>query len=132
MDSALLLALAVRAIGAERVLAVTADSASLASGELETCRRLAKELGAPLRVLETRELERPDYVANAGDRCYHCKSELFDCIEGIKDEEGIVAVAYGVSTASSAVNGCGQRNPGDPQARPIPAAGSATSPPRRL
>jgi pyridinium-3,5-biscarboxylic acid mononucleotide sulfurtransferase len=80
VDSTLLLALALEALGPQRVLAVTASSESLPASELAACRSLAEQLGARHEVLRTRELARPGYVANAGDRCYHCKSELFESL----------------------------------------------------
>lgn len=80
VDSTLLLALALEALGPERVVAVTAASESLPQSELEACRELATLLGARHEILRTKELARPGYVANAGDRCYHCKSELFESL----------------------------------------------------
>ena len=61
----------------DRVVAVTADSPSLPRAELAEARAVAAEIGARHVVLPTHELERPDYRKNAGDRCYHCKKELF-------------------------------------------------------
>jgi uncharacterized protein len=94
VDSTLLLALAVEAVGAERVLAVTAHSASLATDELTQCRQLARDLGVELRLLATRELELEGYRQNASDRCYHCKTELFERIDADLGDD-VVAVAYG-------------------------------------
>lgn len=97
VDSTLLLALAREALG-ERVLAVTADSPSLARAEREACRRQAAALGVPLRFLATREHERAAYRANAGDRCYHCKSELFETLaREVLGRDGVAAVAYGAT-----------------------------------
>lgn len=107
VDSTLLLALAKEALGSDRVLAVTARSASLAEAELEACVVLARELSVDLELLETREMERPDYRANAGDRCFHCKDELFVRIEEIAALRGVEAVAYG-ATADDA----GDHRPG--------------------
>lgn len=98
VDSSLLLALACEALGPERVLAVTARSESLASDELAACRRVADALGVRLLLLATRELERAGYRENGPDRCYHCKSELFDRIDHeVLEAEGITAVAYGAT-----------------------------------
>ena len=81
VDSAALLHACARVLGA-RVLAVTADSPSLPRAELEDAVRLAGSMGTRHLVLETAErLSRPDYRRNAGDRCFHCKSELFDVID---------------------------------------------------
>lgn len=98
VDSSLLLALAREALGAGRVLAVTAHSESLAGDELTACRRIAAGLGVRLLLLVTRELERDGYRQNGPDRCYHCKSELFDRIdEEVLAREGVRAVAYGAT-----------------------------------
>ncbi|MGE0711635.1 MAG: ATP-dependent sacrificial sulfur transferase LarE [Planctomycetota bacterium] len=97
VDSSLLLALAVGALGRARVLAVTAVSPSLAGDELAACQALAAELGVEHRLLETRELERQGYRDNAGDRCYHCKSELFERVEELAGVERLDAVAYGAT-----------------------------------
>jgi pyridinium-3,5-biscarboxylic acid mononucleotide sulfurtransferase len=77
VDSAYLLYAAVEALGAGRVVAATGVSASLAQRELEEARALAARLGVDHRLVETREIDSPGYVANAPDRCYFCKSELF-------------------------------------------------------
>lgn len=65
----------------DRAVAVTAVSASLAAGEREAAVRIAGEIGIRHLVLETAEFENPEYVANAGNRCYFCKSELYSQIE---------------------------------------------------
>lgn len=101
-DSALVLAAAVRALGAVNVLAVTAVSESLASGELER----AAELAATLRVLHltprTRELDRAGYRANGPDRCYFCKSEVLDSIRRIAADSGFRHVATGTNADDAA------------------------------
>lgn len=91
-DSAFLLAAAVRALGTERVLAVTAQSPSLPAAELEPARRFAQRLGVDHRVVATHEMERAGYRANAGDRCYFCKSELTEVATPIAAERGWVLV----------------------------------------
>jgi uncharacterized protein len=115
VDSTLLLALAKEALGSERVLAVTARSASLAEAELEACHSLARELGVDLELLETRELERPDYRANSGDRCFHCKDELFLGIEAIATTRGVEAVAYGATADDVGDHRPGMRAAGEHQ-----------------
>jgi pyridinium-3,5-biscarboxylic acid mononucleotide sulfurtransferase len=77
VDSAFLLKVAFDVLG-DRVLALTARSASLMGVELEAATALAKAIGARHEVIETRELDRAGYVANAISRCYFCKTELFD------------------------------------------------------
>lgn len=76
VDSAALLHACVAALG-DRVVAVTADSPSLPRSELRDARRLAASIGARHVELQTDELARAGYRENAGDRCYHCKKELF-------------------------------------------------------
>ena len=95
VDSAVLLALAVEALGRERVLAVTGRSPSLPSYELEDALAVARALGARHEVVGTRELERAGYRANAGDRCYHCRRELFQALRSLAGSRGIEAIAYG-------------------------------------
>jgi uncharacterized protein len=81
VDSAVLLHASVRALGRERVVAVTARSPSLPAAELREAERVAAEIGAEHLVVATAELAREGYRANAPDRCYHCKAELFDVID---------------------------------------------------
>ena len=82
VDSAFLAAAAHRVLG-DRALAVTAVSASYAEGELENAQALAEGIGIDLEVVYTEELENPDYVRNAPDRCYHCKTALADKLEEV-------------------------------------------------
>src|ERR1700723_2335021 len=64
-----------------RMLAVIADSPSLPRKELAAAVAFAEAHAIPLRILETHELERPDYVRNDSQRCFHCKDELFIAME---------------------------------------------------
>ena len=77
-DSAFLLAAAVRALGADRVLAATAVSASLPQAERGPAAAFAADLGVDTWAPTTQEMDRAGYRANAGDRCYFCKTELFE------------------------------------------------------
>ena len=77
VDSSLVAALAARALG-ERALAVTAVSPALATGELDGARDVAHAIGISHETITTAELAREGYRANGRDRCYHCKSELYD------------------------------------------------------
>lgn len=95
VDSAALLYLAREALGPDNVLAVTGRSESLADQDAADSERVAMALGCPHRFVETCEMDRPEYRANAGDRCYHCRSELFDVLRGVADREGYDALAYG-------------------------------------
>lgn len=81
VDSAFLLAVAVEVLG-EKAVAYTAASETLVDAELEGARAVAKQLGARHVVEESHELEREAYRANAGDRCYHCKTELYELAKG--------------------------------------------------
>ena len=95
VDSAVLLALAVEALGSVRVLAVTGRSPSLAPEELDDAREVARCLGVRHEVVETQELARESYRANLGDRCYHCRSELFEVLLDLAARWEFSAVAYG-------------------------------------
>ena len=97
VDSAFLLVEARRVLG-DRVEGAIADSPSLPRTELDQALALAKGRGIPVRVIETREMERDAYVANGPDRCYHCKAELFGCLEAVAEAEGWSTIAYGAVT----------------------------------
>lgn len=96
-DSAFLLAAAVRALGADRVVAATSTSASLATGEWEAAARFAAGLGVRHERLETRELLRPGYISNGPDRCFHCKSELLDLLGELAPRMALAYVATGTN-----------------------------------
>ncbi|MEN3305119.1 MAG: pyridinium-3,5-biscarboxylic acid mononucleotide sulfurtransferase [Micromonosporaceae bacterium] len=91
-DSAFLLAAAVRALGADNVVAATAVSASLPASELEQARRLPRELGVEHLTPATDEMSRPGYRANDGDRCYFCKAELIETLAPAAGRLGAVVV----------------------------------------
>lgn len=95
VDSAVLLDLALRALGPGKVLAVTGRSESLAEHDLEDAKAVARHLGAPHEIVATREIEREGYRANSGDRCYHCRVELFEILDEIARSRGYEAIAYG-------------------------------------
>jgi uncharacterized protein len=76
VDSSALLHACRSALG-DRMVAVTADSPSLPRAELDEARQVANDVGARHVILPTHELERAAYRRNEGDRCYHCKKELF-------------------------------------------------------
>ncbi|MFM2152843.1 MAG: hypothetical protein RL199_1278 [Pseudomonadota bacterium] len=77
-DSAFLLKVAHDTLGGARVLGLTAVGASLAPGERDKARELALLIGARHREVESREIDNPLYAANPTNRCYHCKTELYD------------------------------------------------------
>ena len=80
VDSTLLLQRSRQILGADRVLAVTTQSAAVPAAEVEAARRIATRLGVEHRVIQSNEIARPDYVANQGDRCYHCRVEMYSLI----------------------------------------------------
>jgi uncharacterized protein len=96
-DSTLLLAVALQALGPERVLAITADSPTLPRSELAEAESLASELGARHRIIATEELGDPDFAQNPPDRCYYCKRELFGRMRALADAEGYAHLAYGAT-----------------------------------
>jgi uncharacterized protein len=101
-DSALVLAAAARALGPRRVLALTAVSGSLATGELDAARTLAEGLGVRHLAVPTRELDRPGYRANGRDRCYFCKSEVLDTLARTARLHGYPRIATGTNTDDAA------------------------------
>jgi uncharacterized protein len=103
-DSAFLLAAAVRALGPESVVAATAVSPSLATAELPAAVDFANSLGVRHVTPETDELSRDGYVANDGNRCFHCKATLLDTLRPLADSLGLAHVATGTN-ADDAVAG---------------------------
>jgi uncharacterized protein len=97
VDSAVLLVEAHDVLGDDAV-GVIARSASLPEDELRLALETAALAGAPARVVETNELARAAYRANAGDRCYHCKAELFERLAELARDEGYETLAYGAVT----------------------------------
>lgn len=96
VDSAVVAKAAHLALG-ENAVAVTATSASLATGELEEARAVARQIGIRHEVIETAEMQRNGYVRNAPDRCYHCKSELYTQLEGLAPRLGVAVLANGAN-----------------------------------
>lgn len=96
VDSAYLAYIAYRTLGL-KMLAVIADSASLARSQLRDASDFAREHGFPLQVIETHELEREEYAVNGPDRCFHCKDELFSVLEQELERTGFEALAYGLN-----------------------------------
>jgi uncharacterized protein len=98
VDSSLVLALAVRALGPASVTAVTALSPSYPEGELEQARLVAADVGAAHRVVRTHEVEREAYARNDEMRCYHCKAELYGALRAIAaSAEGAVVLAGAIA-----------------------------------
>lgn len=96
VDSAFLAATSHRVLG-DRMLAVLADSPSLARRDLEQARDFANALKMPLHVVATEELERPEYTRNDANRCFHCKDELFAVMEALGGKLGYTRIAYGMN-----------------------------------
>ena len=96
VDSAVVAKAAQLALG-DRAVAVTGTSASLAAGELAQAKSLAALIGIRHLVIETDELANPDYVRNAPDRCYHCKTELYTQLERRREELGVAVIANGAN-----------------------------------
>jgi pyridinium-3,5-biscarboxylic acid mononucleotide sulfurtransferase len=96
VDSAYL-AWAARQVLGDHMLAIIADSPSLARTQLEDAIAFAQEQKIPLEVLATGELERPEYARNDAQRCFFCKDELFTMMEDLRETRGFDAIAYGVN-----------------------------------
>jgi len=93
-DSAYLAYEAHRLLG-DRMLAVIADSPSLPRAELAAALDFATQHGIPMHILQTRELDDPHYARNDGNRCFHCKDELFTQMEATRAQLGFNHIAYG-------------------------------------
>ncbi|MEP7051540.1 MAG: ATP-dependent sacrificial sulfur transferase LarE [Pseudomonadota bacterium] len=96
IDSAFVLAVAHAELG-ERAIGMTAVSPSLSASEKADAQRIAEQLGAPHRFVDSHELERPGYVQNGPDRCFHCKSELYEIAEAKRVEWQLTAVVNGTN-----------------------------------
>jgi uncharacterized protein len=90
-----LVAYVAKMVHGDASLAVTGVSPSLAQRERDDSSALAQSLGLRHEFVETHEGQRPGYQANLGDRCYHCKSELFTCLAKLAASKGFAAIATG-------------------------------------
>lgn len=97
IDSAFVLAVATRELGS-RAVGLTAVSPSLAPSERADAERIARSIGAEHRLVESHELDRPGYTKNGPDRCFHCKSELYDLARQKADEWKLAVVVNGTNT----------------------------------
>jgi uncharacterized protein len=97
VDSSYLALAAHRALG-DRALAVTAVSPSYPSSHRQIAEAVVRDFGIAHRFVATHEMQSQAYRANAPDRCYHCKSELFRVLGALRDELAFDAVAYGINT----------------------------------
>jgi uncharacterized protein len=108
VDSAFLAATAHRVLG-DQMLAVLADSASLARRDLEQACEFALTRGIALQVIATEELDNPDDARNDADRCFHCKDELFTTMKALGERLGYSAITYGLNADDTRDYRPGQR-----------------------
>ena len=94
VDSTFVAAAAADALG-DRALAVTGVSPSIPASEVEEAKALAKQIGIRHVLLDTSEMDRPGYVENSPQRCYHCKTELYSLLEEMAARDGYAFVADG-------------------------------------
>jgi uncharacterized protein len=97
VDSAYLAHAACESLGRENVLAVLADSPSLARSQMRDAVAFAEEQQIPLLVVKTNEMEQEAYTRNDAQRCFHCKDELFEVLERERIRTGHATVVYGLN-----------------------------------
>jgi uncharacterized protein len=97
VDSAVVLAVAHEVLGSARAVGMTAVSPSLAPFEKEAAVAIAQQIGARHELVESYEIERPGYVANGSDRCFYCKSELYEIAEQKRREWNLAHVLNGTN-----------------------------------
>ena len=97
VDSSLALAVAARALPKESVLAVTSNNETYLPSELEGAEALARSLGVEHLVVNTRELDDPNYASNPTNRCYFCKSTLYSDFARLASEKGYACVVDGAN-----------------------------------
>ncbi|HEY1660253.1 MAG TPA: ATP-dependent sacrificial sulfur transferase LarE [Candidatus Sulfotelmatobacter sp.] len=112
VDSAYLAWAAHQVLG-DGMLAIIADSPSLARTQLNDAIAFAREQNIPLEVVTTGELERPEYARNDAQRCFFCKDELFTMMEELRQKRGFDAIAYGVNADDQGDFRPGQRAAAD-------------------
>ena len=99
VDSAVVVAAAVAALGTVNVVAVTSDSETLPAREMKAARQLARKIGCRHEIIRTRELDMSEFAANSPDRCYYCKTELWKQVRKIASELGLKNIADGVNAS---------------------------------
>ena len=97
VDSAYLAVVALEALGPARMLAVIGRSASYPAEQWRTARDVAERFGVPVEEIDTDELHDPRYAANPGNRCYFCKTELWDRLVPVAHARGIAVVVDGTN-----------------------------------
>ena len=103
VDSTLVLKVAVDVLGPENVVAVTGRSASLAQAELQQAGQLAAACGVEHVLIDTKEFDQPDYLANPPERCYYCKTELYGQMAAFTAERGLAALVDPVVSPNQAL-----------------------------
>src|ERR671939_1537981 len=97
VDSSLSLAVAARALPKHRVLAVTSNNETYLPSELDLARTFADSLGVEHLVVNTRELDNPNYASNPANRCYFCKSTLYSDLAKLAEKRGYACVVDGAN-----------------------------------
>ena len=97
VDSSLALAVAARALPKDKVLAVTSNNETYLTSELDLARGFAGSLGVEHLVVNTRELDDPNYASNPTNRCYFCKSTLYSDLSRLAEERGYGCVVDGAN-----------------------------------
>jgi uncharacterized protein len=132
-DSSLVVAAAVRALGADRVVALTAVSPTYLDEELASARAVAASLGVEHLVIETHEFDDPRFVENSRDRCYHCKAELLDEMLRVAAERGGARLVDGANADDAGDHRPGMRAAAERGVlQPLLAAGIGKAEVRRL
>jgi uncharacterized protein len=116
VDSVFLAVIAHEVLG-NRALAVIADSPSLPRAELTEALELGRRFGFPVRVIKTREFEKPEYLSNPQNRCYFCKHSLFEELEPLARAEGYAVIAYGENASDRSDDRPGARAAAEFQVR---------------
>jgi uncharacterized protein len=97
VDSSLALAIAARALSKEMVLAVTSNNETYLPSELDLAQEFADFIGVEHLIVNTRELDNPDYASNPANRCYFCKSTLYSDLRRIAEERDYACVVDGAN-----------------------------------
>ncbi len=116
VDSSYLLAASLDTLGSQRVLAATADSPTYPASEREEAAALARSLGVRQVVIQTDELSDDNFSANPPDRCFFCKTHLFQALAGVAADEGLSTIVYGAT-----LDDLGDHRPGMQAARELGA-----------
>ncbi len=97
VDSSFLLKIASEVLGKDKVLAVSAKSETYPGEELESSKEIAKEFGVEHLVIQSEELQIPQFKMNPTDRCYYCKTDLFQKLKDVAKERGLNFVIDGTN-----------------------------------